>query len=166
MILIRDYFESDAVNVGILIADTYGEYNLTFASPEQKRALLGPFQFARSLDASHQEEIANVIQASMVFVAEKDGMIVGVLRGRSDKLQSLFVRGDVHRQGIGSSLVQRFEAACKEQGSDKIKLMSTLYAVPFYHAMGYKKSTGIRRMHSFEGEGLPYQPMKKILIYE
>ncbi len=89
----------------------------------------------------------------MVFVAEKDGKIVGILRGRKDKLQSLFVRGDVHRQGIGSKLVNKFEQECVKQGSEKIILMSTLYAIPFYQAIGYKKSTGIRKMHSFDGEG-------------
>jgi GNAT superfamily N-acetyltransferase len=163
MIKIRDYRESDAVRVGILIADTYSQYNLSFASPEQLKAFLGPFQHAKSPEKSHQEAIARVIRASMVFVAVKDGEIVGVLRGRKDKLQSLFVRGDAHRQGIGRKLVQRFEQECMKQGSEKVILMSTLYAVPFYQAMGYKKSTGIRRMHSFEGEGLAYQPMKKIL---
>lgn len=163
MIHIRTYHPSDAVRVGILIADTYSQYNLSFASPEQQKAFLGPFQHAASPEKSHQEAIARVIRASMVFVAVKDGEIVGVLRGRKDKLQSLFVRGDAHRQGIGRKLVQRFEQECVKQGSEKVILMSTLYAAPFYQAMGYKKSTGIRRMHSFEGEGLAYQPMKKIL---
>lgn len=161
MIHIRSYLESDAMSVGILIADTFGEYNLSFASPDQRRDFLGPFQYARSPEKSHQEAIAYAISASMVFVAELDGSVVGVLRGRKDKLQSLFVRGDVHRRGIGSRLVLRFEQECVNQGAEKIVLMSTLHAVPFYQAMGYRKSTGVRRMHSFQGEGLPYQPMKK-----
>lgn len=163
MILIRNYIDSDAIQVGILIADTYSEFNLSFASPEQKKAFLGPFQHARSSEKIHQEAIADVIKASMVFIAEMDGVIVGVLRGKKDKLQSLFVRGDVHRQGIGRKLVNRFEQECALQGSRKIILMSTLFAVPFYQSMGYKKSTGIRSMHSFDGEGLQYQPMKKML---
>jgi len=163
MIHIRDYTDSDAVQVGILIADTYSEYNLSFASPDQKKAFLGPFQYARSTEKTHQEQIADVIQAPTVLIAEIDGIIVGVLRGRKDKLQSLFVRGDVHRQGIGRQLVTRFEQECAQQGSRKIVLMSTLFAVPFYQAMRYKKSTGVRSMHSFDGEGLPYQPMKKTL---
>ncbi len=163
MILIRNCTESDVQQVGVLIADTYSEYNLSFASPDQKKAFLGPFQHARSPEKSHQDAIAEVIKASMVFVAEMNGVIVGVLRGKMDKLQSLFVRGDVHRQGIGRQLVNRFEQECTKQGSRKIILMSTLYAVPFYQAMGYKKSTGIRSMHSFDGEGLQYQPMKKRL---
>ena len=98
-----------------------------------------------------------------MFVAEKDGEIMGVLRGRPDKPQSLFVRGDMHRQGVGSSLVQRFEQECRSQGSTQIKLMATLFAVPFYQTAGYRKSTGVRKMRSFEGQGLPYQPMKKVL---
>lgn len=163
MILIRNYIDSDAIQVGVLIADTYSEFNLSFASPEQKKAFLGPFQHARSSEKIHQEAIADVIKASMVFIAEMDGVIVGVLRGKKDKLQSLFVRGDVHRQGIGRKLVNRFEQECALQGSRKIILMSTLFAVPFYQSMGYKKSTGIRSMHSFDGEGLQYQPMKKML---
>ena len=44
-----------------------------------------------------------------------------------------------------------------------IRLASTLYAVPFYTRMGYKKSTGVRNGWSFEGSGFQYQPMKKVL---
>jgi putative acetyltransferase len=163
MTIIRDYRESDADGVGTLIADTYSEFNLSFAPSEERNAFLGPFQYAGSLEKSNREAIARVIRASMVFVAERDGEIVGVLRGRKDKLQSLFVKGDVHRQGIGRRLVERFEHDCVGQGAEVIRLMSTLYAVSFYQAMGYKKSTGVRSMKSFEGEGLEYQPMKKVL---
>jgi len=163
MTIIRHYQESDAEDVGKLIADTYSEFNLSFAPPEERSAFLGPFQHARSLEKSHQEAIARVISALMVFVAEKDGEIVGVLRGRKDKLQSLFVRGELHRQGIGRRLVKRFEQECIGQGAEVIRVMSTLYAVPFYQAVGYKKTTGVRKMKSFEGEGLEYQPMKKVL---
>ena len=163
MIVIRDYHESDAYRVGVLIADTYSKFNLSFAPPDQMGAFLGPFQYASSQEKSHQEEIATVIRAAMVLVAEKDAEIVGVLRGRRDKLQSLFVSQDYHRQRIGRRLVERFEHECIEQGSEVIRLMSTSYAVPFYQSVGYKKSTSIRKMKSFEGEGLDYQPMKKVL---
>lgn len=163
MVTIREYLESDSVHVGILIHDTYSRFNLTFASPEQRKDFLGPFQYARSDKQAHRDEIARVIRASMVFVAENDGEIVGVLRGRVDKMQSLFVRADCHRQGIGRKLIDRFEQECLKQGATVVKLMGTLYAVPFYQAVGYKKSTGVRSMRTFDGEGLPYQPMKKIL---
>jgi len=163
MVTIRPYCESDAESVGALIADTFSRYNLSDMPPEQRDQLLGPFLHARSAERPHRQAIAEAIRAEMVFVAEADGQIVGVLRGRSDKLQSLFVRGDRHRQGIGQGLVERFEQACVRQGATVIRVQATLYAVPFYLKMGYKRSTGVRSMRIFGGAGFRYQPMKKVL---
>jgi GNAT superfamily N-acetyltransferase len=163
VIAIRDYRESDAASVGRLIADTFGEFNLSYASPEDRDRLLGPFRHARSTERSHREAIAEVIRADMVFVAEDGEEIVGVLRGRPDKLQSLFVRKDHHRQGIGRRLVERFEGECRRRGATVIRLQATLYAVPFYIRMGYKRSTGVRSAKIFDGTGFRYQPMKKVL---
>jgi predicted N-acetyltransferase YhbS len=163
MITIRLYRETDAESVGRLIADTYGEFNLSFASPEERGKLLGPFRYARSSDSGHREAIAHAIRSELVLVAEDEGQIVGVLRGKRERLGSLFVRGDHHRQGIGRSLVERFEQECVQLGASQIKVASTLYAVPFYVEMGYKKTTGLRTGRSFGGSGLKWQPMKKCL---
>jgi putative acetyltransferase len=163
MITIRAYREGDAPAVGRLIADTYGDYNLTFVSPEERGPFLGPFEHARSPDPAHREAIARTIRSEMVFVAEDDGEIVGVLRGRRERLGSLFVRGDRHRRGIGRRLVEHFEQECRRQGMAVIRVAATLYAVPFYLAMGYKRSTGVRTGWSFQGRGLRIQPMKKTL---
>lgn len=162
-IVIRTYREDDAPSVGRLIAETYGECNLDFLPVKERGPFLGPFQHARSPDKAHQEAIAKVIQSEMVFVAENDGEIVGVLRGRKERLASLFVWGDQHRQGIGRRLVEHFEQASLDLGVEIVRVAATLYAVPFYLAMGYKRSTGIRSTWSFEGRGLPVQPMRKML---
>jgi GNAT superfamily N-acetyltransferase len=162
-VTIRDYREEDAQEVGQLIADVYSVFNLDFAPPEELGPLLGPFQYARSPEKVHQQAIARVIRSEMVFVAEEAGEIVGVLRGRKERLASLFVRGDRHRQGIGRKLVEHFEQECHRQGVAVIRVAATLYAVPFYLALGYKRSTGLRPGWSFEGCGLRYQPMRKIL---
>jgi len=163
MITIRRYGEEDAESVGRLIADTYTRFNLSSVPPEELGLFLGPFQHAWSPQQAHQEAIAVVLRAAMVFVAEDDGRIVGVLRGKSDKLQSLFVSADHQRQGVGRRLVQCFEQECERQGSAQIRVQATLYGVPFYQAMGYRRTTGARAMRSFEGRGLQYQPMKKVL---
>ena len=163
MITIRPYRETDADCVGALIANTYAQFNLAFAPPEERDKLLGPFRHARSSDLAHREAIAQAIRSEMVFVAEDEGEIVGVLRGRKERLGSLFVRGDCHRRGIGRMLVERFEQECLRLGVTQIKVASTLYAVPFYLAMGYKKTTGVRSGWSFGGSGLKWQPMKKCL---
>ena len=104
-----------------------------------------------------------MLRAELIFVAEDSDQIVGVLRCRPGRLQSLFVREDHHRQGIGRMLVERCEQECAQRGSKSIRLAATLYAVPFYEAVGYKKSTGIRSGWSFGGRGLKYQPMKRVL---
>jgi hypothetical protein len=61
-------------------------------------------------------------------------------------------------------LVEHFEQECMKLGGKVIRLASTLYAVPFYQRLGYKKSTGVRRGWSFEGRGFRWQPMKKPLF--
>jgi GNAT superfamily N-acetyltransferase len=168
MVTVRPYCEDDRESVGILIADTFSEFNLSFALPEERGLFLGPFRHARSPEPAHREAIAAVIRAPMVFVAEDDaasagrGEIVGVLRGgRLDRLQSLFVKGTHQRRGIGRQLVERFERESLARGATVIHLAATVYAVPFYARLGYVKSTGLRHGTSFEGTGLPVQPMKK-----
>jgi len=163
LIEIRPYEETDAAQVGRLIAATYSEFNLGFASPAERELLLGPFRHAWSTEPGHQEAIARAISASMVLVAEEDGEIAGVLRGRRERLQSLFVAGKHQRRGIGRQLVSCFEAECIRQRATAVRVAATLYAVPFYRRMGYKKTTGVRPGWSFEGHGLVYQPMKKEL---
>ena len=169
MFTIRRYQKKDASQVGILIAETYGGFNLSEMAPEKRASMLGPFAFARSSEPEHREAIVAAIEAPSVWVAKQNGEIVGVLRGgRVDHLgrtvlSSLFVSGEHHRQGIGRALVERFEQEYIAKGVRVFKLSATLYAVPFYWSVGYRKSTGVRLMNSFNESGLPYQPMKKVV---
>lgn len=163
MITIRNYKENDAEEVGQLIADTYSEFNLAFASPGDRNLMLGPFRHAWSLDTLHQRAIVEILRSPMFYVAEIEDEIAGILRGRKERLASLFVRKDFHLQGIGRKLVTHFEAESLRQGTSFIRVAATLYAIPFYLKLGYKKSSGLRNSWSFEGYGFPYQPMKKII---
>ncbi|MDX5319138.1 MAG: GNAT family N-acetyltransferase [Actinomycetes bacterium] len=163
LFLIRPYRESDADAVGRLIADTFARFNLAFASADQLALLLGPFRHAGSPDPAQRAAIAEMIRSPIVLVAEDEDEVVGILRGRSERLASLFVRGDHHRRGIGRRLVTAFEEDRPLSGDAVIRLASTLYAVPFYPALGYRRTTGVRVGRSFDGTGLPYQPMRKRL---
>jgi GNAT superfamily N-acetyltransferase len=162
-IKVRQYQQSDAEVVSRLIADTYQEFNLSFLPMEDQAPYLGPFQYARSQDKSHKEEIEKVISAPMVFIAEMHGKVLGVLLGSPGRLHSLFVFGAYHHKGIGRCLVGYFEDECRKLEVENITLQSSLYAVPFYQRLGYKKSTGVRKGRSFQGEGFLSQPMKKVL---
>ncbi len=161
--IIRDYTEQDAQQAGCLISETYAEFNLNFAAPELKRQMLGPFQFAGSSEAAHQIAIVNILTSPIFYVAEVNQEIVGILRGRKERLASLFVRKEFHHQGIGRQLVTKFEAEMIANKVKVIRVAATVYAVPFYEKLGYKKSTGLRRSWSFDGYGFPVQPMRKVL---
>jgi GNAT superfamily N-acetyltransferase len=167
MLLIRDYYEkSDSTAVGRLIARTSNEINPTFAPTEERDHDLAPLLFASSLENRHQAAIARLIWADKVYVAEEDGEMAGVLRGEKKdcgRILSLYVRGEYHWDGIGRKLVERFEQDCEWDQVPLIKVASTLYAVPFYRCLGYKRSTGIRSGFHREGRGFIYQPMKKYL---
>jgi len=163
VIALRPYRESDARAVGILIADTFFEFNLDGFTAEEADALLGPYLYARSDDPLHRQVIASVIAAPIVWVAEDAGELVGVLRGRPGRLHSLFVAAERHRQGIGRMLMDRFEEECRAAGNPAITLAATPYAVPFYQRLGYRKSTGPRTMTIFGVPGFTTQPMRKRL---
>ena len=164
MVAIRAYREeTDARAVGRLIADTFGGYNLSHLPPAARDLFLGPFRHAPSEDPAHQAEIAKMIRSEIVLVAVDGDEVVGILRGRAERLGSLFVRGSRHRNGVGRALVARFEELAWRQGGRRIHVAATPYAVPFYLAVGYRRSTGVRRMRVFDGGGYEYQPMKKDL---
>ncbi|MBE0636192.1 GNAT family N-acetyltransferase [Candidatus Bipolaricaulota bacterium] len=158
---IRVGTKEDAPAIGRLIATTYRTYNLSHADPEEQDRLLGPFRNAFSDDPKHREAILGVVPSPMLYVAVDRDKIVGVLRGRKNILASLFVGGAYHRRGVGRMLVERFEKDSRKLGVNWIRVAATLYAVPFYQSMGYKKTIGVRRCHSFEGTDLKQQPMKK-----
>jgi len=162
---IRRYRESDAETAGCLIAETFRRFNLSYASAGEQERLLGPFRHAGSSDPAHRREIAALLQAPIVLAAtvRETGRIVGILRGRPGRLHSLFVHEEFHRRGIGRAMMAVFEATCLASGVDRITMQSSLYAVPFYQALGYKRSTGVRSGPCFDGADFPYQPMKKLL---
>lgn len=162
-IILREYVPEDCTEVGILISDTYRKYNLAHIDDYEIKEYLGGFHYCRSTDEKHLETIARLISAPVVYIAETGGRIAGILRGRPGRLHSLFVHEDFHRMGIGTMLMQRFEEYNREKCVEHITMSASLYAVPFYSSLGYKKSTGIRRSDSFGGRDFHVQPMKKVL---
>ena len=87
---------------------------------------------------------------------EADNTLSGLIRGTRDKINSLFVKGNFHKRGIGSLLLQKFEYEAALQGSREIKLKSSVYAVMFYEKMGFRKTSGL-----INYEGLKVYSMQK-----
>ena len=84
------------------------------------------------------------VDPELFFVAEMDGAVVGTVMGGYDGhrgwIYSVAVRSAHRRQGIGTALMRRGEAALAERGCLKINLQvltSNPAAVPFYETLGY-----------------------------
>ncbi len=107
---------------------------------------------------SLQSLYENFQKNPIFYVVIDCNRIIGIIRGRADKIVNLFIDGRYHKKGIGRLLINNFEKEAKRQKSKEIKTRSSIYAVSFYEKMGYKKTTEIRNFH-----GLKIYPMKKIL---
>jgi GNAT superfamily N-acetyltransferase len=155
-IQIRKFGRGDTKEVAALIFSTYK----LFLSKEyfEKRAIQEYLDYYDPEKNSEVELLKRLNTAPIFYVAIGKDEIIGMIRGRKDKIINLYVNGSQHQKGIGRSLVQRFESEAKRLGSKEIKIHASLYATPFYQKLGYKKTTGIRNFH-----GLKVQPMKKIL---
>ncbi len=155
MIRIRKYKVNDLYQAALLVSETFRKFNFKDNRPDASEDYAAFYDPAVNLDNIYKR----FKDTSFFFIAEENNQIVGVLRAFENRVVNLFVHENFHRKGIGQKLLHRYERECKRQRYREIVLRSQLYAVPFYKACGYKKTTGIRNKF-----GLTIQPMKKKLV--
>ena len=83
------------------------------------------------------------IAANRVFVAERDGAIIGfsAVLPREDgetELDALFVEPSLWRQGIGHLLVEHCAEVARAQGAGALHVVGNPHAKEFYAACGFK----------------------------
>ena len=156
MIKIREYNDSDLRQAASLISETFRKYNYKDNQPESSEEYAEYYGSKLNIDDINKR----FKDSSPFFVAELDGQVVGVLRAEKNRIVNLFVKEGYQRRGIGKMLFKKYEYECKKLGYQEIVLRSQLHAIPFYQAIQFKKTTGIRHKH-----GLKIQPMKKKLSY-
>ena len=155
MISIRKFRATDTLDVAFLIKKTFSEYNKKEATKDGFEKYISHYD----KDKVDLNELKGVFIKTPIFFVAVDGKkIVGMVRGKKNYMINLFVDGKYHKNGIGKKLVDKFENVAKKDGSKKIKIRASLFAVPFYLRMGYKKTTGIRIF-----KGMKIQSMKKEL---
>ena len=162
MLTIRPYRESDAESVGRLIVDTYSEFNLSFASSEERAKLLGPFRHAWSVEPAHREAIAQVIRprwfSSPRKMARSSVCCAAARNGwRACSSGEIAIGGD--RAATGRTI----RAGVYPPGRDGHPGRRDALRDPLLHRPGIPETTGVRNGWSFGGIGLRYQPMKKVL---
>jgi len=141
--------------IALLIVKTYKKYNcLEYYKKSAVKKYLDEFDPKKN---SIETLYLNFKKSSIFFIAKENNKVIGMIRGKPGKISNLFVNGSYHRKGVGKKLVRLFESEALSHGSTGIKIRSSMYAIPFYQTMGYKKSTGVRNY-----KGLKIWPMRKI----
>ena len=85
--------------------------------------------------------------------------LVGVVSiSSNNNVSCFFVDKEYHRNGIATMLFNQIFSELKEKQVEKIALNASPYAVPFYHAIGFKDLDGQQDFH-----GILYTPMEFIL---
>lgn len=154
MLRIRKYREKDLYQAASLVSETFRKFNFKDNPADVSRDYAAYYDPSNNLDDIRKR----FEETAFFFIAEKNSQIVGMLRAIENRIVNLFVHKNFHKQGIGKKLVHRYERQCKKIGYRRIVLRSQIYAVPFYQACGFKKTTGIRNKC-----GLMIQPMTKQL---
>jgi N-acetylglutamate synthase-like GNAT family acetyltransferase len=89
--------------------------------------------------------------------AFEDDFLVGVCAIREmRRVELMYVDGQYHRLGIGTSLLKKAVMDTKEIAldMDRLHVNASPYSVPFFQAMGFKPTGPVE-----EEGGLKYQPM-------
>lgn len=154
MIKIRKFTKKDTEETALLMVNVYKEFNHKEATKKGIRDYVETVH----PDYVPLDKLFEKLNKPVAFVAINKEKVIGVVRGNVDRINSLFVAGKFQKQGIGRKLVERFIKAAKGQGTEYIKVRSSVLAVPFYKSMGFKKTTGLRNPH-----GMKMYNMKKIL---
>ena len=161
---IKAYDGTNFHEVSNVLASMMKEHTFKNVNDKSKEKFLGIFNYVDSQDNNKIKELERTLAMSDIWVAYKDGAIVGIVRGTRDNILNLFVKEEFSGHGIGSQLVQIFEEKCKTEGFPHVRLSSTVDAIGFYETLGYKKTTGLRMARYSGKRGFEYQPMMKALF--
>lgn len=126
----------------------------TVADAEPIYQLHVAFDDVRASPAYIAESIRTRSTVERLFVAEQEGLVVGVAALRLlpcacdpepyAELTELYVAEAARRQGVGRALVQALEAEARAGGACRLVLLTAWRnsgAHAFYHALGYRLFT-------------------------
>lgn len=114
-------------------------------------------------ERSLTEGFVRVVSNSF-YVATFDGTVVGMglLNCGTGRIDAIFVRPDMMRQGIGSKILAFLEGIAVQHGLTRLTLDSTLNAAPFYRKCGFMGDE-VGTHQSPRGISLDCIPMSKDL---
>ena len=143
---IRKARKKDVFEISMLISKTFEKFCSDDGTKEGVKRYIDLHNPKKNLENIQK----SYYKSPIFFIAVQNNKIMGVIRGNSSKIGNLFVKEEYHKKGIAKKLISRFEKEAKKNNSKEIKICASLYAIPFYQKMGYKKTTGIKNFHGLK----------------
>jgi GNAT superfamily N-acetyltransferase len=137
--MIRLIEERDLQRVSALIQNTLLVSNLADYDLE----IIGNLHNAFS-----PEQIRTLAKKRRIYICEEKGVLLGAIGLEDDKVCNFFVSPDKQGSGIGGKLLDFVEKRARVEGLQRLIVDSSLTAVSFYRAKGYRR-TGQRQDRSF-----------------
>ncbi len=139
---INKHHDTQAKEVAALIKRNLLEISSQYYSPEYIASIM------RHLSAANLIELA---KTEHIFVAMEEGKIVGTgtlsdFGGEENPRYygtAVFVKLELHRKGIGKSIMQKLEEKAAALGAEKITVRAAVNARVFYEKIGYHYQNGI-----------------------
>ena len=85
------------------------------------------------------QNIIKLSKTRSIFVAVEELRLIGTASLKKNRILSVFVEPDLHKQGIGRKLVKHLEIIAITWGYNNIEIPSNITAMKFYEKLGYKK---------------------------
>lgn len=149
MLTVKLLSESNEINEALNLAEAvFMEFEAPAFSAEGTESFV---DFVRGKHLAQMISGGNTV----IWGCYSGDTLVGMLAMRDNSHISLaFVRGDLHRRGIGRMLCAEAKARALAHGTKRITVNASDFGIPFYRAMGFKETD-----MQLEADGIIYTPM-------
>ena len=100
-------------------------------------------QYSHLLEGSEAMKRVSECEATVYLVAEKEGKVIGVVKGIYDGSRALIHQISVHpkyqKQGIGRALVHEIARRFKERGAPSVAVTASTQSKEFFEKLGFKE---------------------------
>lgn len=132
-LFIRIFQNDDAEAVSRLIIDNILQVNVKTCGKAAARKLASLYTPAHILKYAEKGEMY------VAEIPDGDVGLVGTVTLEEERVRNLFVRVDVHGQGIGERLMGFIENLAVRNGLVRVFLLADLPAADFYEKLGYAR---------------------------